>query len=485
METDNSNIECGFGYPNCAGKSCPNWLSVSGIACLHRVFHPPDLSKMKSHEQWAKELHEKYLAEHENKTSFPEKRLVFADKEHASVYDSQYQGYLESLGEQAKPSPTEIVGTGQVEFTGNSAFGIVGHGPVTNKNCGRFLYYQICSHPELHNITTLEGGNFRGKTAVHFVFHHCDSYECPICYSKGWAFREAQRITQRIKAASQGFTDEYGVKFSALGLAEHIVISVPSSDYGLPYEKLKAKVLKIAYSRGIIGGSMVFHPFRYRKFDVFKGGIRNMRGFYFSPHFHVIGFFASHVDYGKCRSCPKMKPYEYVTGGGKLVKRVGNSEACKGCSGFENLCRKLAWGDTLEPLSDGSAGTWLDVKGKLHKGDKYIVKVMEKRKSIFGTAWYELNHAGYRIGAKRFHPATWFGACNSNKLRVTAEFRKQRCPICNSEMVAAKYLGSEIFERFDFYCATNMIVNLYETDKDGNRFLAWVEDLTPKKQKFG
>jgi hypothetical protein len=148
------------------------------------------------------------------------------------------------------------------------------------------------------------------------------------------------------------------------------------------------------------------------------------------------------------------------------------------------MVRKLGFGE-IDDVTGKPSGVYVNAKGKKCKADGYIVKIMGKRNTIFGTAWYELNHAGYRIGVKRFRPATWFGTCNSNKLKVTKEYRKHCCPICKSELVKAKYLGQEVFEAFDFYLPSDMVVNLYETDKDGNRFLAWVPDSTPAKSKFG
>jgi hypothetical protein len=44
--------------------------------------------------------------------------------------------------------------------------------------------------------------------------------------------------------------------------------------------------------------------------------------------------------------------------------------------------------------------------------DGYIVKVMGERKTIFGTAWYQLNHSTIRTNVKRPHACTWFGVCS-------------------------------------------------------------------------
>jgi hypothetical protein len=49
--------------------------------------------------------------------------------------------------------------------------------------------------------------------------------------------------------------------------------------------------------------------------------------------------------------------------------------------------------------------------------DGYVVKVLGKRKTVFGTAWYQLHHATIRLGIKRFQSVTWFGNMGYRKLR--------------------------------------------------------------------
>ena len=57
------------------------------------------------------------------------------------------------------------------------------------------------------------------------------------------------------------------------------------------YEDLRNKVVKILKSRGVIGGCLIFHGFRYN----------NVRLWYWSPHFHVLGFVLG--GYSRCRNC--------------------------------------------------------------------------------------------------------------------------------------------------------------------------------------
>lgn len=184
-----------------------------------------------------------------------------------------------------------------------------------------------------------------------------------------------------------------------LGLpVEHIVASVPIEDYGLGLEALRKKAVKIMSNRGIIGGSMIFHGFRYanRRESASKGVSFGWR---WNPHFHVLGFVGGE-GYGRCRNC--------------------KGADCYACNGFEGMTMRE------------------------HKKDNWIVKVLEKRKTVGGTCWYQLNHCSIRRGSKKSHATSWFGVVSYRKLRLINGKDigiKHRCPLCNSELVRVRYLG--------------------------------------------
>ena len=182
--------------------------------------------------------------------------------------------------------------------------------------------------------------------------------------------------------------DEASKKF---GLVEHIICSIPVKDYGLEYNVLRSKVNKILQSLGIVGHVLIFHGFRYSL----------GKGWYFSPHWHALGFVLG--GYSKCRNCP----------------RKSNCDAS--CDGFDSK----AW--------------------KNYQKTEYYTKIMGKRKTVFGTAWYQLNHASYKVGVTRFHIATWAGVCSYRKMKVTKEHRKRFCPICQDELVRLTYSGGSVF----------------------------------------
>jgi hypothetical protein len=261
-------------------------------------------------------------------------------------------------------------------------FVLVGSGSITNPlSCGKFRYFG-CLRTELHGRMRVDGKDYRGKAYVKVVPYSCDKPSCPVCYKYGWASREAHNIEARLKEASKRW-----------GEVEHVVCSISPEMYGLDYEALRAKLIEALRSRGVIGGVMIFHGFRY-----------NLRKWwYWSPHFHVLGFVLG--GYGKCRACDKV--------------------CVRGCGGF------------------------VDKSYRLNETDKWIVKVATqrllvdgrfvrragKRASVWGTARYQLDHATVRESATRFQVATWFGVCSYRKLKVTVERRKHLCPLCQHELV--------------------------------------------------
>jgi hypothetical protein len=69
------------------------------------------------------------------------------------------------------------------------------------------------------------------------------------------------------------------------------------------------------------------------------------------------------------------------------------------------------------------------------------VKVHNIRKTVFGTAHYQLNHATIRLGIKRFQSVTWFGICSYSKYKALKLKAKVLCPACASEMSRSAYVG--------------------------------------------
>jgi hypothetical protein len=92
------------------------------------------------------------------------------------------------------------------------------------------------------------------------------------------------------------------------------------------------------------------------------------------------------------------------------------------------------------------------VQGKcyrVYRDSGYIVRVLSERKTVFGTAWYQLNHATVRVGIKRFHAVTWYGICGYNNFKrekVKIEVGVP-CPVCGGEMVRCFHAGKRVIAK--------------------------------------
>ncbi len=145
-----------------------------------------------------------------------------------------------------------------------------GHGKQTNSYCGKFQTFKICNRVELHERSNLFGESHVGEVFVRLSHRWCYSCHCPVCFLHGWAKREADHATQRLEKASKGYTDEKGLKHVSLGNPQHIIVSPPTSDYGLAEFKNKEflkKAKDILNSVGVLDGFLIFHAFRYANYD--------------------------------------------------------------------------------------------------------------------------------------------------------------------------------------------------------------------------
>lgn len=140
-----------------------------------------------------------------------------------------------------------------------------GHGKQYD-DCGDWRY-RGCLNAEGHVQNELDK-DVEGKIYVEWYHRSCYRAECPTCYEK-WAALEANKIEWRLKHLWKH------------GKVIHAAISPPEKDcLTLPFEKLREKAVRVAKSRGIIGGSMIWHVWREN----------NDGSWRVSPHFHVLGF---------------------------------------------------------------------------------------------------------------------------------------------------------------------------------------------------
>jgi hypothetical protein len=264
--------------------------------------------------------------------------------------------------------------------TGHRAYVPVGRGEVSSDFCGRYVSVSVCKNVDAHKGVVIDGFDYTGKVVASHNHMWCKKSSCPICFNRGWAVFGARKIEGRINE---------GVN-RGLGDAEHISVSVPVVDRDLPESVLRVKCRNALLDRGVTGGCMIFHGYRMNK---------QRDCLVWSPHYHCIGSIKGGFD--SCRGC------------------VHNREDCVSCDGFKGR----------------------EVRG--FKRDGYLVKVYDKRKTIFGTAHYQLNHATIRLGIKRFHTVTWFGSYGYRKFRGLKLKSEKVCPICQEEMVRCVYVGSK------------------------------------------
>lgn len=98
----------------------------------------------------------------------------------------------------------------------------------------------------------------------------CYRAVCKTCYKK-WIARQANKATRRI--------DKYAKLSNRKPI--HVLFSPPKWQYSKSVKDLRKIMNKILREVNLKGGATIFHSFRFNK---------KYREFYFSPHFHLIGF---------------------------------------------------------------------------------------------------------------------------------------------------------------------------------------------------
>lgn len=302
---------------------------------------------------------------------------------------------------------------------------LVGNNPKpTNVRCGSFgspvvKYIEGCLRLKNHakvmvDVLNPKSGkmvDYSNSVAVGRVFHSCDKPECPSCYLRGYAVRSANRAGNRLEVAS--------LKFKLK--VEHMAFSVPQ-DEDLSFEDAKRIMLAGLKVRGVVGGCWVYHHFRYRNPQVArKTGLKV--GWFRSPHFHVLGFIRD--GFGFCRNCSNC----YLTRDGS--HKVKDAEKCmRECDLFMARTHRA------------------------FKDDGSICVVMDERKTVVGSLWYELSHASIRRDSqgKRHQIVNWFGNCSKHGLKMTdAELKahekichKRLCPICGEPFYRVRPCGTNM-----------------------------------------
>lgn len=270
----------------------------------------------------------------------------------------------------------------------HSNYAQVGRDPsVMLPCCGQFRCWNVCHETDFHDGVILNGVDFTGKSAVSPTHLWCKNWNCPRCFLHGACVVGARRIADRLAAFI-----EHG-----LGKVEHVVFSAPQVCQSLPLESLFKVFLSVAKDRGVSGVG-IFHG-RYIN--------RELGGLSWRGHIHVLGFIEGGFD--RCRNCAHER------------------DACADCDGFKGR----------------------EVRGCAK--DEWIAKVTDERLSVFGTAWYQLNHHTVKLGIRRAHSVRWFGKCGNRMLK--SPYHRSGagcpCPICRatgheSSMEKGYYRGKRL-----------------------------------------
>ena len=160
-----------------------------------------------------------------------------------------------------------------------------GDGEASGDDCGKPCRALRCVH---HEQPVFYGT----PHTCRIVFHSCNHPTCPVCVHR-WAHREAAAATPRLLAVSGLYQGVKGVAGDAsryIGRLKHAVFSPPrvlwahlspETATAADYRTLRRLAIAAAKVAGILGGTVVFHPWR--------GGHRG-EPWYWSPHFHILGY---------------------------------------------------------------------------------------------------------------------------------------------------------------------------------------------------
>lgn len=155
-----------------------------------------------------------------------------------------------------------------------SYWSLPGHG-AKYFDCGEFGLMG-CLNVFLHGRPRVDGLDYSNKVYVKHFRRSCMRAECPVCYEK-WAAAAANRIVRRVKAYRSRFRSPIHVVVSP---SQEVLDALGDLDHVKVFRELKTGCRTALAACGIIGGCLIFHPFRERE----------DKSWFVSPHFHVLGF---------------------------------------------------------------------------------------------------------------------------------------------------------------------------------------------------
>jgi hypothetical protein len=252
--------------------------------------------------------------------------------------------------------------------------------------CGAWMWRGCLEDHVKHELSPgqldLCGAPAEGFNVAEAYRASCGRMQCPVCYEKA-AAKESVRISHRIMQYKVGKL-----------LPIHMAVSVAERDWALPFLKMRKLAERLALESGLLGGSIMFHPFRkvneseeYEQLHPDFSWRDAPACWYVSPHFHIIGFGWIHGE----------RVREIYERTGWIVKNLGVRKPLPG-----------------QKVAD----------------------------AVRGTAHYQLSHCGVN---ERFHTVVWFGALAYNKMHCSpVPPEEHSCPECGAEMMALRFVDSEL-----------------------------------------
>jgi hypothetical protein len=156
----------------------------------------------------------------------------------------------------------------------------------------------------IYHKKRLDGRCLPGQAVIKPSAYHCSDPECPYC-AKHWAGKITSKAVRRInffldltvnsfneqfnnktkaKGKSKPFIfslskEDYDLSFSLTTEIRHITVSIPKTDWKLPYNVKKKNAETVLFMAGGEGACQFYHPKRWSK---------KRKIWLYSPHFHFL-----------------------------------------------------------------------------------------------------------------------------------------------------------------------------------------------------
>jgi hypothetical protein len=278
-----------------------------------------------------------------------------------------------------------------------------GHGK-SYVDCGE-VRIKGCDRIEKHDDHMVFGRTFK---------RNCGRKACPTCY-EAWASNQALRGLIRLASYTVGFDSVdkiiYDVKTQLFANSRrvqkqelisrleesvhsshkkpiHVVLSPPPGfidDSMAGYARARRLAYEIAKHCGLIGGAVIFHPYRL-----------------------------------KCAKC------------GSTIDDYTNS-----CSKCGSSVFSWVWSPHFHVLGFG----WIVNTAETYEKNGWVVANKGVRKSVYWTFQYLLSHAG----VSSVHTTTWFGHLAYNMMKAVPVLGSlnEVCPYCHAPLMPLVWIGGE------------------------------------------